>query len=100
MDTFQAISDANRRLLLDLLRERDHSVQQLVPHLGITIGGVSQHLKVLLDCDLVERRREGRFCFYSARPMPLREVHDWTERYRRFWTGRLERLGEYLEESE
>lgn len=100
MDTFQAISDPNRRRLLDLLHERDHSVQQLVPHLGITIGGVSQHLKVLLDCGLVERRREGRFCFYGARPLPLREVHEWTGRYREFWAGRLDRLGRYLDDIE
>lgn len=100
MDTFQAISDTNRRRLLDLLHEREHSVQQLVPHLGITIGGVSQHLKVLLDCGLVERRKEGRFCIYSANPMPLREVHEWTGLYREFWHDRLGRLGRYLDDTE
>lgn len=100
MDTFHAISDPNRRRLLDLLREREHSVQQLVPHLGITIGGVSQHLKILLENGLVKRRKQGRFCFYRAEPLPLKEVHDWIEQYSAFWTGRLRRLGQYLDRKE
>lgn len=99
MDTYHAIADPNRRLLLDLLHERERSVQQLVPHLGITIGGVSQHLKILLESGLVKRRKEGRFCYYSAAPEPLREVHDWVGQYRDFWSGRLKRLGHYLDDN-
>lgn len=99
-DVFHAIADANRRRLLELLREHEHCVQDLVPHLGITVGGVSQHLKVLLDSGLVTRRKQGRQRFYRASPEALDEVHAWTERYRRFWTERLDRLGSVLERSE
>jgi DNA-binding transcriptional ArsR family regulator len=99
-DVFHAIGDANRRRLLDLLRDEERSVQALVPHLGITVGAVSQHLKILLESGLVVRRKQGRFRFYRAEPRALKKVHDWTARYRRFWESRLDRLGNYLDQNE
>ena len=99
-DVFHAIGDSNRRKLLDLLRDRERSVQALVPHFDITIGAVSQHLKILLESGLVSRRKEGRFRYYRARPKALKKVHDWTARYRRFWESRLDRLGNYLDKNE
>jgi len=96
-DVYHAISDTNRRKLLDVLRERECCVQELVPHLGITIGGVSQHLKVLQTAGLVAQRKQGRFRFYRADPGNLQEVHDWTAQYRTFWESRLDQLGTYLD---
>lgn len=98
-DVFHAIGDPNRRKLLDLLRDEERSVQALVPHLDITFGAVSQHLKILHQCGLVVRRKEGRFRFYRARPKALKRVYDWTARYRRFWESRLVRLEKYLDEN-
>lgn len=96
-DVYHAIADGNRRSLLDLLSQRERSVQELMPHFDITLGAVSQHLKVLLASGLVTRRKQGRFRFYRARPEALEEVHDWTEQYSRFWESRLDRLGDYLD---
>lgn len=99
-DVYHAISDPNRRKLLDLLAARERSVQELVPHLNVTVGAVSQHLKVLRDSGLVSRRKEGRRRYYRAEAAGLREVHQWTERYRAFWENRLDALGRYLDRSE
>ena len=98
MDVYQAIADPNRRKLLDLLTDKEHSVQELMPHFDVTLGAISQHLKVLLESRLVVRRKEGRFRFYRAQPRHLEEVHDWTRRYEKFWESRLDRLGDYLDE--
>lgn len=97
MDVYHAISDGNRRKLLDLLSSQERSVQELVPHFDFTIGAVSQHLKILLASGLVARRKEGRFRFYRARPEALKEVHEWTEQYSQFWESSLDRLGVYLD---
>ena len=97
VDVYQAISDAKRRRILDLLCEREHSVQELMPHFDVTLGAISQHLKILHDGGLVVRRKQGRFRYYRVRPQALKQVHEWTERYRRFWESRLDRLGEYLD---
>ena len=99
LDVYHAIAEPNRRRLLELLRERECTVQELVPHLGVTIGAVSQHLKILLTSGLVARRRQGRFRYYRARGEALKEVYEWTERYREFWDSRLDRLGRHLDKT-
>lgn len=96
MDIYHAIADGNRRRLIELLSAQDRSVQDLTPHFDMTVGAVSQHLRILRANGLVTRRKEGRYRIYSARPEPLKDVHEWTEQYRRFWETRLDRLGDYL----
>ena len=98
MDVYHAIADPNRRKMLELLSSKEHSVQDLLPYFNVTFGAISQHLKILLDSRLVVRRKEGRFRYYRARPEPLREVHEWTKQYQRFWESRLDRLGDYLDD--
>ena len=99
-DIYHAIAEPNRRQLLDLLSDREQSVQNLMPFFTISIGAVSQHLKVLLDCGLVQRRKQGRYRLYRASPEALREVHDWTAQFSEFWTTRLDKLGDYLDEAQ
>lgn len=98
-DVFGAIADPRRRRILDLLLAGERPVAALVPPLGITMGAVSQHLKVLRDCGLVHCRKRGRQRIYRVDPEPLREVLDWAEPYARFWSDRLDRLGRHLDET-
>jgi DNA-binding transcriptional ArsR family regulator len=100
MDVYHAIADGNRRRLLELLSGQECSVQDLMPHFDVTIGAISQHLQILLASGLVVRRKQGRYRMYTARPQALKEVHEWTEKYRHFWDLRLERLGKYLDGSD
>ena len=96
---FKAIADPHRRRLLDLLLERDMAAQDLAKHFQISFPAISQHLAVLLEAHLVARRSEGRRRVYCAAPHGLRAVHEWTAKYRRFWSGRLRSLGHYLDAS-
>jgi DNA-binding transcriptional ArsR family regulator len=98
VDVFHAIADANRRALLDFLAQGELAVGTLVEHSGLSYSAVSQHLAVLLDVGLVRRRQDGRQRFYRLDPQPLREVHDWTGHYEKFWRGKLKRLRRVLEE--
>jgi DNA-binding transcriptional ArsR family regulator len=97
---FHAVADPNRRTLLDLLLDGPRPVHELGAHFEISLAAVSQHLKVLLDAGLVSREVRGKYRFYHAEPAALREVHVWTEQYRAFWDGRLDRLGKYLDEQD
>jgi DNA-binding transcriptional ArsR family regulator len=99
-DVFHAIADANRRKLLDVLAGGDLPAQELASRFDVSFAAVSQHLKVLHDAGLVKRRAKGRQRIYSLAPLRLREVDDWTARYRRFWQGRLKRLRAYLDEEQ
>lgn len=98
MDVYHAIADPNRRRMLELLSIEERSVQELLPHFNVTLGAISQHLKILLENRLVSRRKEGRFRYYRARPEQLRDVYEWTKQYQQFWESSLDRLGDYLDD--
>ncbi|HEY8767315.1 MAG TPA: metalloregulator ArsR/SmtB family transcription factor [Dehalococcoidia bacterium] len=97
-DAFHAISDGNRRELLDVLRDEERPVGALVEATGLSYSLVSQHLQVLLDAGIVIRRPEGRQRIYRLQAAPLRVVYDWTAAYEQFWKERLGRLRRHLDE--
>jgi DNA-binding transcriptional ArsR family regulator len=53
-----------RAQLLAML-DAPHSTTELAGQLGVTPGGISQHLKVLANAGLVARRRERRVVLYA-----------------------------------
>lgn len=97
---FQAVADPIRRDLLVRLRSGERSATELAAPFPVTRSAVSQHLGVLLDAGLVERRREGRRRVYRLRAEGLREIDDWVEVFRTFWDDRLRKLGAYLDREE
>jgi DNA-binding transcriptional ArsR family regulator len=58
----------------------------------------SQHLKVLRDVGLVEMEPRAQQRFYRLRPEPLKQVHEWLDRYRHIWEQRFEELDKVVEE--
>ena len=99
MAAYAALAEPHRRQILDLLRERERSVNDLVARLDISQPGVSKHLKVLRESGLVEVRPEGRQRWYGLRAQPLAEVDQWLQPYREYWSGRLDALELHLEEN-
>jgi DNA-binding transcriptional ArsR family regulator len=98
--TFEVVAEPNRRRLLDLLRDGESAVGDLVAELGLSQPAVSKHLRVLRDAGLVEVRGDGQRRLYRLRPEPLREIDDWLLPYRARWTGRLDALEARLSEME
>ena len=95
---YAALAEPHRRTILDLLRDGEQSVGELVAQLGLSQPGVSKHLGVLRDAGLVAARAEGRRRLYALRPEPLADVDAWLEPYRVFWSNRLDALERHLEE--
>lgn len=56
-----------RRQILRLVWEREVGAGEIAQQFRVTFGAVSQHLALLLNAGVVERRREGRRLFYRAR---------------------------------
>ena len=81
---FKALADSSRRLLLDLLFERDgRTLTELESELEMTRFGVMKHLRVLEDAHLVVTRRSGREKLHFLNPVPIRLIHDrWIDKYR------------------
>ena len=96
--TFAALADPTRRKILSRLASGEASVTELAEPFDMTLPAVSKHLKVLERAGLVARGRERQWRPARLDAGPLKEVAEWTERYRRFWEESYERLDEYLEE--
>ena len=94
---YDAVADPTRRRILDLLRQRERPVNDLVAALGVAQPNVSKHLRALTDVGLVWARAEGRRRVYTLRPEPLRELDVWLAPYRRFWADRLDDLEAHLD---
>ena len=93
---FDAVADPTRRQILDLLRVRPHTVNELVELLEISQPGVSKQLKVLRDVGLVQIRPEAQKHWYELRPEPLAEVFNWMMNYGSLLEERYERLDKLL----
>jgi DNA-binding transcriptional ArsR family regulator len=80
---FKALADVSRRLLLDLLFQRDgQSLGELEAELDMTRFGVMKHLRVLEDAGLVITRRSGREKLHFLNAVPIRLIHDrWIDKY-------------------
>ncbi len=96
-DIYLAIGEPTRRKLLDELGRGERAVNDLARPFRMSRPAVSQHLRILLDAGAVSVRKVGRERHYKLRAAPLREVYDWLEHYKKFWTEKLTALGTYLE---
>lgn len=99
MTAYAALAEPSRRQILDLLRDGERSVNDLVARLPLRQPAVSKHLKVLREAGLVAVRPEGKHRWYGLRAEPLADVAEWLERYRTHWEERFDALEHHLEEN-
>ena len=92
MKALEALADPTRRRIVELLAEGERSAGDLASQFDTSRPGVSRHLRVLREQGLVQAREEGRRRLYSLDPQPFIDLDEWLERYRAFWTNRLEAL--------
>lgn len=91
-DIFNAIAEARRREILELLASTERSVSDIVHLMDLEQPSVSKHLRVLRDVDLVRVRREGRQMLYSTNADAIRPLHDWASGFKQFWGHKLQRI--------
>jgi len=96
--TFAALADPTRRAILARLASGERSVLELAEPFDMSLPAVSKHLKVLERASLISRGRDAQWrpCRLDARP--LKDVAEWVEHYKKFWTESFERLDVYLRE--
>ncbi|MEN3147878.1 metalloregulator ArsR/SmtB family transcription factor [Neorhizobium sp. IRAMC:178] len=83
VDPFAAIADPNRRYLLEELRRAPKTVNELAQGLPISRPAVSQHLKALLDNNLVNVTAEGTRRIYSVNSKGFDRLNLWLDQ---FWS--------------
>jgi len=94
---FDVLAEAHRRSILDLLRDSERSVGELVDVLGVSQPAVSKHLRVLREAGLVTARSDAQRRLYRLRPDPLRAIDEWLAPYRRLWSASLDALERHLD---
>jgi DNA-binding transcriptional ArsR family regulator len=82
-DPFSAIADPNRRYLLEELRRTPRTVNELANGLPISRPAVSQHLKALLDSELVTVTSKGTKRIYSINTEGFTRLNLWLDQ---FWS--------------
>ena len=97
MTTFEVLAEPLRRQILDLVRERERSVGELVAALDLSQPGVSKHLRVLREAGLVAVRQEAQRRWYGLNAAPLAEIDAWLAPYRECWARRLDALERHLD---
>jgi DNA-binding transcriptional ArsR family regulator len=99
-DVFNAIAEPRRRQIVDLLAlgaERD--VTEMVLKLRLPQPAVSKHLRVLRKVGVVAVHKAGQRRLYRLNPRELKPVHDWIQKFERFWTDHLASIKEAAEKT-
>ncbi|HEV2923795.1 MAG TPA: metalloregulator ArsR/SmtB family transcription factor [Solirubrobacteraceae bacterium] len=93
---FHALSDANRRAMIDRLLDGPASVSELARPLAISLPAVVQHLHVLEAGGVVRSHKVGRVRTCQIDPLALSTAERWIGERRAAWEARLDRLAEFL----
>ena len=97
---FDVLGDPVRRRILELLADGEQASGAITAviqeEFGITHSAVSQHLRVLRESGFTTVRAEGTRRLYAVDSDPLREVDQWLEHFRRFWSQPLDALATEL----
>jgi len=92
VEIWEALADPTRREIVRRLATTEASAGSLALAFDIARPGVSRHLRVLREAEVVEVRQEAQRRLYSLRPEVLDEVERWCADVRRFWSQRLDAL--------
>jgi DNA-binding transcriptional ArsR family regulator len=94
---FGIIAEPNRRAILSLLASSERSVSEIEHTLRMPQPSVSKHLRVLRQAGFVEARVDAQRRVYRIRAEPLREVDEWLDEFRRFWSAHVDALERHLD---
>ena len=76
-DIYKAISDPIRRDILDLSKEKDLTVNEIVNNFNISQPSISNHLTILKNAGLITSEKSGKYIYYSLNTTVLTESFKW-----------------------
>jgi DNA-binding transcriptional ArsR family regulator len=95
---FGALADPTRRAILARLASGDADVSELMKPFALSQPTISKHLNVLERAGLVRRGRDAQRRPRTLVAVPLKDIADWMEPFRRFWEQKFAGLDTYLKE--
>ncbi|HKO81030.1 MAG TPA: metalloregulator ArsR/SmtB family transcription factor [Chitinophagaceae bacterium] len=99
-DVFQAIADPTRREIINMISRQSLNLNAVAENFDISRPAISKHIKILTECGLIIIKQQGRERYCEAQLHKLNEVSQWVEKYRVFWTRKLDALDHFLAKEE
>lgn len=96
-DFFKTLAHPARIRVLELLRDGERSVGDLIPQVGLEASHLSQQLGILRRANILKTRKEGSTVFYSVADTRIFEL---LEVAKAILTGSLAESGQLLVELE
>ena len=98
MDSFIAISEPNRRKIMEMLAANgEMPASAIYKKFTSSPPAISQHLKVLKDANLVRVEKRAQQRIYFINPEPLRKLEEWIKRFTQRTEDQFQRLDAVLE---
>ena len=98
-DVFQAIADPTRRAILSLIVVQAMTPNAIAEHFDTTRQAVSNHIKILTECQLLKKEQTGREIYYHFNPKKMKEIDLWLETFRKTWENRFDKIDEILKQN-
>ena len=95
-DVFQAIADPTRRAILILLASQAMTPNAVAEHFNSTRQAVSNHIKILTECELVKQEQKGREIYYHLNPKKINEVDQWIAQFKKILEAQFSQLDHVL----
>ena len=95
-DVYQAIADPTRRAIISLIALQAMTPNAIAEHFNISRQGVSNHIKILAECELVKQEQHGREIYYTLAVKKLKEIDKWLEQFKKIWESRFSQLDDLL----
>lgn len=95
-DVFQAIADPTRRAILLLLAAQSMTPNALAEHFNSSRQAVSKHIRLLVECDLLEQKPQGREIYYHVNAEKMKDIEHWLTQFRDMLAKRFNQLDEVL----
>ena len=95
-DIFQALADPTRRALVMLLAVQAMTPNAMAEHFDTSRQAVSKHIKILMECELLDPKPHGREIQYHLKAAKMREVEKWLEQFKAVMAQRYDQLDDLL----
>lgn len=99
-DVFQAIADPTRRTILLLIASQAMTAGAIASNFEFSRPTVSNHIKILAECELVQRAQKGREIYYQLNPEKMKAVDDFLAPFRTMWDDRFNKLEAVMQKFE
>jgi DNA-binding transcriptional ArsR family regulator len=99
-DVFNAVAEAQRRQIINLLAQGERSVNDIAQALGMRQPQASKHLKVLKEVGLIAVREAGQQRFYRLNRAALNPIRDWVMSFEQWKSESFDRLEDLLREQQ